>query len=1075
MARMGSLSSYPILLEAHAQAPAGIRFYASPEEIASDSTLSAYVHLLTRAWQDFGLAGVVCVAGIPTLYLCCFEQPPTPEEAAEYQRRFWNQGVATILVLADSRNVNLYSGLAIPVEPGAKKNDEKSLIETVSLADYSLRIRKFYLQLATGRYYKKHADKFDVKQSVDTYLLDNLGAIRDAITAGPDGFDKSGAHAFLARILFTCYLIDRGIIDLAKYPYCPCSSGTKLVDVLEHLEPEAAKKVLYRLFDDLKEKFNGSMFEQSTAAEQDRCRDSHVELLIKFLRGHKVRTKQLSLGFWAYDFQWIPVETISAIYEDFLANEDREGKQKTGAFYTPRFLAETVLDVAVQGDDSWETKRYLDPACGSGIFLVALFNRLATRWLVNHPGCAYEEKAAALLAIMRDQLCGFDISPTACRIACFSLYLAFLDRFDPPDFTGYVERTGKKLPRILLTDESGAAAPDFPVIIREDFLGPSRLFKSRFGYIVGNPPWQGRSSKQIAHHFAQRIPDHLEPQGKACILLPSKVLFNQTANRFQLQWLQSVTLEKIIQLADYRFILFKNAICPSIIARFTVAPPDLANHVVDYETPKVRRIDLREGIIPVAPGDRKRIPLRDLVYGAREQKAPIIWKQHLWGTSRDCAFLRHMLEMPQLGDSVDVLSELRKSKSSRSKRWIIGQGFKPYKQGKIPIDRSLVPFDWSMNNYFISPADIKGKLFPQPDECRQLASHLAKGDYYPDQLYSKPPEELFTPPLVLVNQGFTECSFFDYPVRFQHSLQSIAGPPEDEDLLLFLAFYLRSTLARYFLFHTAANWGTERDKVHLDELLRLPFPLPGSEDASPAAQEIVRAIAGRARELKKKIEQEFDTTAVTDAFQLSGHSSHFRAVRRQKAVDVLQAEVEPLIYKYFDLIDQEIILVEDTVEISIKSATPHRIDSDIPSLQPIHRNSLSGYRSGLKVYAETLAKTLNEWAARANGTVRISPAGGVDEHAGLAIVSLRQTDRPHAFAKEEVSSDLAEALAQLQRTASRPAGRLDYLRGVIWFDDAHIRIIKPDTVEYWTRTAALNDAAEIYARIAQARQATWRS
>lgn len=1057
---MGS-PSYPTLLEAHAQAPAGIRFYASSDEIASDPTLSAYVHLLSRAWQDFRLAGVVCIAGIPTLYLCCFEQPLTPEDAAEYQRRFWNQGVATILVLADSRNVSLYSGLAIPAAPGETKVYEKSLIETVSLADYSLRIREFYLQLATGQYYKKFADKFDSKQSVDTFLLDNLGAIRDAITIGPDGLNKSGAHTFLARILFTCYLIDRGIIDLADYPYCACSSGTKLVDVLEPLQATAAKNVLYRLFDDLKEKFNGSMFEQSTAAEQDRFRDHHVALLIKFLRGHKVKTRQLSLGFWAYDFQWIPVETISAIYEDFLANEDREGKQQAGAFYTPRFLAETVLDVAVQGDNSWETKRYLDPACGSGIFLVALFNRLATRWLVKHSDCTYEEKAAALLTIMRDQLCGFDISPTACRIACFSLYLAFLDRFDPPDFTGYVERTGNKLPRILLTDESGATAPDFPVIIREDFLNPSRPFKGGFGYIVGNPPWQGRSSKQIAHHFAQRIPDHLEPQGKACILLPSKVLFNQTANRFQLQWLQAVTLEKVVQLADYRFILFKNAICPSIITRFTALSPDLASHIVDYETPKVRRIDLREGLISVAPGDRKRIPLRELLYGAREQKAPIIWKQHLWGTSRDCAFLRHLLDMPNLAEIAGPPKE--------GKRWVKGQGFQPQtKHERLPPKEPW----WKSSDFFLpAKTDIPG-IFLYPHDCQPIENSFQALRRLPDR-------KIFSPPLVLVSQGIgkgemPKVAYCDFPILFQDSLQSIAGPQEDEDLLLFLALYLRSKLARYFLFHTAANWGTERDKIHLDELLRLPFPLPGSEDASPAAQEIVRAIARQARELKKKIQQEFDTTAATDEFQFSGHAPHFLAVRRRKAVDALQGEVEPLIYKYFDLIDQEIILVEDTVEISIKSATPHRIDSDIPTLKPIHKNSLSVYRAGIKVYAETLAETLNEWATQVKGSVRVSPAGGIDEQAGLAIVSLRQTDHPYSFAKEELSAGLAEALARLQKTASQSAGRLDYLRGVIWFDDSHIRIIKPYTVEYWTRTAALNDAAEIYARIAQARQATRR-
>ncbi|MCI5129864.1 MAG: hypothetical protein D3907_15585, partial [Candidatus Electrothrix sp. AUS3] len=291
--------------------------------------------------------------------------------------------------------------------------------------------------------------------------------------------------------------------------------------------------------------------------------------------------------------QWIPVETISAIYEDFLAKEDRKGKQKTGAFYTPRFLAETVLDVAVQNDSSWATKSFLDPACGSGIFLVALFNRLVSLWLIEHPTCTYEEKAAALLNIMRRQLCGFDISETACRIACFSLYLAFLDRFDPPDIIEHFKRTGKKLPRIISIDDKVTPEPDFPVIFQKDFLCSSQSPGDKFDYVVGNPPWQGRGKKQIAHDFALQIPEYLVPQGRACVLLPAKVLLNSTSNPFQSQWLQSVTLEKVVQLADYSFILFKNASCPSIIARFTTTPPDHATHLVEYETPKVRRIDLR--------------------------------------------------------------------------------------------------------------------------------------------------------------------------------------------------------------------------------------------------------------------------------------------------------------------------------------------------------------------------------------------------------------------------------------------------------------------------------------------------
>lgn len=59
---------------------------------------------------------------------------------------------------------------------------------------------------------------------------------------------------------------------------------------------------------------------------------------------------QRSLGFWPYDFKMIPVETISAIYEDFLTTEDPEKQRKHGAFYTPRFLAEMVVEVAIQGE-----------------------------------------------------------------------------------------------------------------------------------------------------------------------------------------------------------------------------------------------------------------------------------------------------------------------------------------------------------------------------------------------------------------------------------------------------------------------------------------------------------------------------------------------------------------------------------------------------------------------------------------------------------------------------------------------------------------------------------------------------
>ena len=150
-------------------------------------------------------------------------------------------------------------------------------------------------------------------------------------------------------------------------------------------------------------------------------------MLNDFFRATEVRNGQQS--FWPYDFGIIPVETISAIYERFLKPSDK----KAGAFYTPRYLAEAVLDMALVDTSELNNKKYLDPACGSGIFLVGLFNRMAEEWKRANPGARNDRRASELRAILCNNLLGIDINPTACRITAFSLYVAYLDQLTPRD------------------------------------------------------------------------------------------------------------------------------------------------------------------------------------------------------------------------------------------------------------------------------------------------------------------------------------------------------------------------------------------------------------------------------------------------------------------------------------------------------------------------------------------------------------------------------------------------------------------------------------------------------------------
>src|ERR1039458_7378868 len=73
--------------------------------------------------------------------------------------------------------------------------------------------------------------------------------------------------------------------------------------------------------------------------------------------------------------------------------------------------------------------RVLDPACGSGIFLVKAFQRLVYRWKLSHR--REEPTAGKLRNILENNLFGIDINAEAVRVASFSLYLAMCDEIDP--------------------------------------------------------------------------------------------------------------------------------------------------------------------------------------------------------------------------------------------------------------------------------------------------------------------------------------------------------------------------------------------------------------------------------------------------------------------------------------------------------------------------------------------------------------------------------------------------------------------------------------------------------------------
>ena len=344
-------------------------------------------------------------------------------------------------------------------------------------------------------------------------------------------------------------------------------------------------------------------------------------------------------------------------------------------------------------------------------------------------------------------------------------------------------------------------------------------------------------------------------------------------------------------------------------------------------------------------------------------------------------------------------------------------------------------------------------------------------------LYSKPPEQLFTAPLVVLNQGFTKAVFSDFLVRFQHSLQSFTNPHGgDEKELLFLALFLNSKLARYFAFQTSANLGTERDKVHLDEVLSLPFFLPDNECAHPDASGILGEIAelsrrhkriclDKARRLEKAVRNE--ELNLKDWFPEDSKSKSLLAARWKKETEQdareLRATVEPLIYRYFGLGVQDIALVEDTCDIFDKGDTPPTLESARNA--PLARTLVAA--SDLVPYADMISATLNGWSS---GTTKVIARMAIHSPTGMALVELGQSKRPKAAEIIPDSARVIEAAHRLQKASRTRVGRMEFQRSGWYFDGDRILIVKPARLGEWTKTSALNDAAELYAHIVISRQ-----
>jgi hypothetical protein len=201
--------------------------------------------------------------------------------------------------------------------------------------------------------------------------------------------------------------------------------------------------------------FNGRLFSPSATGAIDRTRIDD-DLMSQAVLSISSTPASRSNGRTRITYRDLDVEELGAVYEQVLEYEPRAGqltrtrdlRKSTGAFYTPRALTSYVVRetlaplLAERTADQILRLRVLDPAMGSGAFLVAACTQLAeaaedalTREGTWHRSdVTPSDRVALRREIAQRCLFGVDLNPTAVQVARLSLWLTTLAADRPLTF-----------------------------------------------------------------------------------------------------------------------------------------------------------------------------------------------------------------------------------------------------------------------------------------------------------------------------------------------------------------------------------------------------------------------------------------------------------------------------------------------------------------------------------------------------------------------------------------------------------------------------------------------------------------